>query len=390
MVGLFALQIEDVVAMPSPASRGAPHNVPVHSGSERARPDSDSGLTTILDVVVPQAEARREAAPDSAFDVCHGGLVLRAVLFVHAVVAIALAFTSSGWLPWLLDVAAAAAVALPATLLWLIVACWSRRRLARLSAAGQWGAATALGAACAAVGWGWVSWLALPDTRAGLGVVAPMLAGAAISAAIFHWLRLRAGMVLPATTTARLTELQSRIRPHFLFNTLNSAIALVRVDPGKAEEVLEDLAELFRSALTETRQQVALGDEIELARRYLAIEQVRFGSRLKVVWELDATAAPALVPPLLLQPLVENAVKHGIEPAEVPGLIRVRTRVKNHQAVIHVTNSVPPGPSNPGQGIALRNVRERLRLLHDVAAHFDAGQSEPGVYRVRIVLPMPN
>jgi two-component system, LytTR family, sensor histidine kinase AlgZ len=376
--------------MPSPASRGATRSVPVHSGLDRLRPDADAGLTTILDVVVPQAEARREAAPDSAFDVCHGGLVLRAVLFVHAVVAIALAFTSNGWLAWLLDVAAAAAVALPATLLWLIVACWSRHRLARLGPGGQWGAAVLLGAACAAAGWGWVAWLSLPEARAGLGVFAPMLAGAAISAAIFHWLRLRAGMLLPATTTARLTELQSRIRPHFLFNTLNSAIALVRVDPGKAEEVLEDLAELFRSALTESRQQVTLGEEIELARRYLAIEQVRFGPRLQLHWELDPAAGPALVPPLLLQPLVENAVKHGVEPATEPGVVRVRTRVKNHQAVIHVTNSVPPGPSQPGQGMALRNVRERLRLLHDVAAHFDAGVSEPGVYRVRIVLPMPN
>jgi two-component system sensor histidine kinase AlgZ len=247
-----------------------------------------------------------------------------------------------------------------------------------------------LGALCSAAGWSWVSLLALPDTHGGLGMFAPMLAGAAISAAIFHWLRLRAGMQLPATTTARLTELQSRIRPHFLFNTLNSAIALVRADPPKAEEVLEDLAELFRSALTETGQQVTLGEEIELARRYLAIEQVRFGPRLKVHWDLDPAAAPALVPPLLLQPLVENAVKHGVEPSTEPGTVRVRTRIKNHQAVIHVTNGVPPGPPRPGHGIALRNVRERLRLLHDVAAQFDAGFSEPGVYRVRIVLPMPD
>jgi two-component system sensor histidine kinase AlgZ len=376
--------------MPDLASRGAPPSVPVPSTVDRSRSDPDAGLTTILDVVVPQAEARREAVPDSAFDVCHGGVVLRAVLFVHGVVAVALSFAAEGWLDWLLDVAAAAAVALPATLLWLIVSCWSRYQLTRLSVAGQWGAAVLLGAACAAAGWGWVAWLAVPDNARGLGVLSPMLAGAAISAAIFRWLRLRAGMQLPAAAAARLTELQSRIRPHFLFNTLNSAVTLVRVDPGKAEEVLEDLAELFRHALSEAGQQVTLGQEIELARRYLAIEQVRFGARLEVHWELDPRAAVAQVPHLLLQPLVENAVKHGIEPAEQAGVVRVRTRVKNHQAVIHVTNSVPPGPSRPGTGMALRNVRERLRLLHDVAAHFDAGISEPGVYSVRIVLPMPN
>ncbi len=380
--------------MPSSMPRAVPRPVSrAKAGDEDLRANSETGeagLSTIFDTVAPQARARRAEAPGSAFDVCHGGVVLRAVLFVHGVVAIALAFVSTGWVAWLLDVAAAAAAALPATLLWLVVACLSRRWLARLDVMAQWGAAVLLGALCSAAGWSWVSLLALPDTHAGLGVFAPMLAGAAISAAIFHWLRLRAGMQLPATTTARLTELQSRIRPHFLFNTLNSAIALVRADPPKAEEVLEDLAELFRSALTETGQQVTLGEEIELARRYLAIEQVRFGPRLKVHWDLDPAAAPALVPPLLLQPLVENAVKHGVEPSTEPGTVRVRTRIKNHQAVIHVTNGVPPGPPRPGQGIALRNVRERLRLLHDVAAQFDAGISEPGVYRVRIVLPMPD
>lgn len=374
--------------------RAVPRPLPsTPAGDERLRADSEAGeagLSTIFDTVMPQARAPRAGTPGSAFDVCHGGVVLRAVLFVHGVVAISLAFVSTGWVAWLLDVAAAAAAALPATLLWLVVACLSRRWLARLDVMAQWGAAMLLGALCSAAGWSWVSLLALPDAHAGLGVFAPMLAGAAISAAIFHWLRLRAGMQLPATTTARLTELQSRIRPHFLFNTLNSAIALVRADPPKAEEVLEDLAELFRSALTETGQQVTLGEEIELARRYLAIEQVRFGSRLKVHWDLDPAAAPALVPPLLLQPLVENAVKHGVEPATEPGTVRVRTRIKNHQAVIHVTNGIPPGPPRPGLGIALRNVRERLRLLHDVAAQFDAGISEPGVYRVRIVLPMPD
>lgn len=377
--------------MPSSTPRAVTRSLPsAQARDERLRADSEAGLSTIFDTVMPQAHARRAEAPGSAFDVCHGGVVLRAVLFVHGVVAISLAFVSTGWVDWLLDVAAAAAAALPATLLWLVVACLSRRWLARLDVMAQWGAAVLLGALCSAAGWAWVSLLALPDTHVGLGVFAPMLAGAAISAAIFHWLRLRAGMQLPATTTARLTELQSRIRPHFLFNTLNSAIALVRADPPKAEEVLEDLAELFRSALTETGQQVTLGEEIELARRYLAIEEVRFGPRLKVHWDLDPAAAPALVPPLLLQPLVENAVKHGVEPSTEPGTVRVRTRVKNHQAVIHVTNGVSAGPPRPGQGIALRNVRERLRLLHDVAAQFDAGISEPGVYRVRIVLPMPD
>ena len=95
---------------------------------------------------------------------------------------------------------------------------------------------------------------------------------------LFQWLHLRAKATLPAETTARLAELQSRIRPHFLFNTLNTALALVRLDPARAEGVLEDLAELFRVAITENAESVSLAEEVELAQRYLEIEQIRFGS----------------------------------------------------------------------------------------------------------------
>ena len=114
----------------------------------------------------------------------------------------------------------------------------------------------------------------------------------------------------------------------------------------------------------------------------------RFGERLRVNWELDAAASRAVVPPLLLQPLVENAVKHGVEPSDRGGVIRVRTRVERGEVVVVVTNTVSGGPGKPGHGIALRNLRERLRLLHDVETRFDAGLVEPGVYRVRIVLPL--
>src|SRR3954447_18526716 len=131
---------------------------------------------------------------------------------------------------------------------------------------------------------------------------ASAVAGARGGATIFQWLRLRAKARLPADTTAKLAELQSRIRPHFLFNTLNTALSLVRLDPARAEEVLEDLAELFRVALTDSGESVSLAEEVELAQRYLAIEQIRFGERLKVSWELAAAAGGARVPPLLLQP----------------------------------------------------------------------------------------
>jgi two-component system sensor histidine kinase AlgZ len=192
---------------------------------------------------------------------------------------------------------------------------------------------------------------------------------------------------LPAETTARLAELQSRIRPHFLFNTLNTALTLVRLDPARAEGVLEDLAELFRVAISESDESVTLGAEVDLAQRYLDIEQIRFGSRLHVTWELDPQAASARVPPLLLQPLVENAVRHGVEPSAEGGAIRVRTRVKNGRAVVSIANSLSAAPPQPGNGIALKNVRERLRLMHDVAAHFDARRG-PDAFHVQVVVPL--
>lgn len=361
-----------------------------------SRPHGDLSSTTIFDTVAgelaPSTADGQAAAPASVFDVCHGGVALRTVLFVHGVIAIGLAFGSADPRSWFLDVAMSATVALPATLLWLICACLVQRRLGRLSVPLQWAAAALLGAASAAAGWLWMAWLGAARGGA-MYIAAHMMAGAAMAAGVFHWLRLRARMQLPATTAARLAELQSRIRPHFLFNALNSAIALVRVDPARAEDVLEALSELFRSALIDTGQHVSLGDELELARRYLDIEQVRFGRRLSVQWDLDPQANRARLPPLALQPLVENAVKHGVEPSDTGGVVRIRTGVRNGQAVVVVTNTLPQQASQPGHGIGLRNVRDRLRLLHDVAAHFQAGVTQPkhgeaALYRVSLSVPL--
>jgi two-component system sensor histidine kinase AlgZ len=332
----------------------------------------------------------KKLGPQSAFDVCHVGVVLRALLFVHAVMAIGMVFAASTFSLWLALTAAGSSVALPAILAWLIVVCAFRRPLAAAPVFAQWASLSILGAVCAYAAAQLIAHL-LPDpSAAGLGALAgigPALAGAAMAAAIFQWLRLRAQATLPAETTARLAELQSRIRPHFLFNTLNTALTLVRLDPAKAEGVLEDLAELFRVAISDGAESVSLGEEVDLARRYLDIEQIRFGSRLHVNWELDAQAATARVPPLLLQPLVENAVRHGVEPSLEGGVIRVRTRVKLGRAVLSITNSVPKEPSQPGHGMALRNVRERLRLMHDVAAQFETRREED-VFRVQIVVPL--
>jgi two-component system sensor histidine kinase AlgZ len=216
--------------------------------------------------------------------------------------------------------------------------------------------------------------------------VASASAGALLSAVLVAALVLRSKGQMPAETTARLTELQARIRPHFLFNSLNSAIALVREDPARAESLLEDLSELFRHVLVSQNESATLAEEILVARRYLAIEQVRFGERLQVEWSLDPRAGSARVPALFLQPLVENAVKHGVEPSPTGAEVKVTTQRRGSVVVIKVTNTVPAGQGKPGNGLAQDNVRDRLRLLHDVQAQFQTALID-GRYQVRMEVP---
>jgi two-component system sensor histidine kinase AlgZ len=273
-------------------------------------------------------------------------------------------------------------------LLWLVLACALKKLLGRLPRPAQYAVGSLLGSLSALYGCGL---LRLTGVLASAPWIASVLAGGLFAAVVMVTLVLRARGRTPAATTARLEELQARIRPHFLFNTLNSAIALVRDEPAKAEAMLEDLSELFRQALAEPRESVTLADEIALAERYLAIEQVRFGNRLRIRWDLDAAASGARLPPLLLQPLVENAVKHGVEPSPDGAKLRIRTERRGSMVVIEVINSLPPlrwadQPLPRGHGIALDNVRDRLRLLHDMQAQFSAGLDQQN-YRVRIAIP---
>jgi two-component system sensor histidine kinase AlgZ len=325
-----------------------------------------------------------EAAHLLVFDACHVGVVLRAVLFVEAVVGVGLMFVRPmGW-PWLLDLAAITAVAQPAVLMWLLLGCALKGVLARWPVWGQAFAGVVLGAVAgvfAVALWWWLGAEGQPLWLAGAS------AGALLASALVAGLVWRARAQLPASTTARLAELQSRIRPHFLFNTLNSAIALVRAEPARAEALLEDLSELFRSALADSQQAVPLAQELTLAERYLAIEQVRFGPRLRVEWHTDPAAGAALLPPLLLQPLVENAVKHGVEPSISGADIRISTERRGETVVIKVVNTVPAGAGPHGMGLALANVRERLALMHDLKASFRSGEID-GQYVVRLEVPL--
>ena len=134
---------------------------------------------------------------------------------------------------------------------------------------------------------------------------------------------LRAKALSPAIAESRLQALQARIRPHFLFNSINAVLSLVRTDPKQAETALLDMADLFRVLMRDNRQLVPLTEEIELCRQYLALEKLRLTDRLQVEWHLNSMPGDALVPPLVLQPLLENAVYHGIEPSSTPGVVSI-------------------------------------------------------------------
>ncbi len=318
------------------------------------------------------------------FDACQTGVVLRAVLFVELCVGVGVAFLAVDWVDWVVRLAMVTGGALPATLAWLLLACMGKRLLARLVPVLQYGVAVAMGGVAGLYGCAMLAWSGL---MVGPPWAASGFSGLLLSGVLVTVLVMRNKSRMPADTSARLAELQSRIRPHFLFNTLNSAIALVRAEPAKAEALLEDLSDLFREALKDSGEPVRLAQEIELAQRYLDIEQVRFGERLRVQWALDPAADGALLPPLLLQPLVENAVRHGVEPSAEGADVRISTQRRGSMVVIKVTNTVPNGQGEKGHGLALRNVRERLALLHDVQGHFRSGL-KGGLYQVRIEVPL--
>ena len=228
------------------------------------------------------------------------------------------------------------------------------------------------------------------------------------------YFRLRAKMLSRALHEARLQVLRARIRPHFLFNTINAVLGIVRAQPGKAETALEDMADLFRMAMTDARDLVPLSREIKLSKQYLALEQLRMGDRLSVDWQMQDVPEQALIPPLLLQPLLENAVYHGIEALPQGGSIKILLRRSGDELRLTVENPCvergnserepdgdddfqgndAPGSTTPAAGnkqrasnkMALLNIRERLDLLFDAEASYKV-ESGNNFYRVEIILP---
>ena len=208
-----------------------------------------------------------------------------------------------------------------------------------------------------------------------------------LTTALLAYFDLRNRALSPALSEARLQALQARIRPHFLFNSINAVLSLIRSDTKRAEIALEDLADLYRVLMADSRELSTLRDEVDLCRRYLSLEELRLGGRLQVEWHIENMPEDAKIPPPVLQPLLENAVYHGIEPRTEPGVISINIYLSNNQ--VHAVLRNPyrrDGSHHVGNKMAVQNIRERLSLHFDVEASF-AATERSGFYEVHIVIP---
>ena len=270
-----------------------------------------------------------------------------------------------------------------------------RRRLSRMRPVGIAQIALLL-LLCAAWGVALCGWALLheawqiPDER--LPALLARITGIALAVGLLalgafqnHW---RARQAALRAKQAELEALEARIRPHFLFNTLNTGAALVHARPGEAERLLLDLADLFRAALSGPRN-IPLGDELALARRYLEIEKLRFGDRLVVQWDVPATLPEVEVPALSIQPLVENAIRHGIEPAARGGRVDISVVVAPDSVGIVVGNDLPVAGAVPAPGhqVGLLSARERIHALSGGRGGLET-RVEGGRYVASIRLPV--
>ncbi|HMJ49477.1 MAG TPA: histidine kinase [Burkholderiales bacterium] len=208
-----------------------------------------------------------------------------------------------------------------------------------------------------------------------------------MTSALIVYFNMRSRLLSPALAESRLQALQARIRPHFLFNSINAVLSLIRSDTKRAEIALEDLCDLFRVLMADNRQLSTLQQEVDLSRRYLNLEQLRLGERLQVEWHIDNMPRDAQIPPLVLQPLLENAVYHGIEPRTEPGVININIFLRNDQVHIVLRNPYQrEGDHHAGNKMAMENIRERLSLHFDVEASLSA-VLRGDTYQVQIVMP---
>jgi two-component system, LytTR family, sensor histidine kinase AlgZ len=215
--------------------------------------------------------------------------------------------------------------------------------------------------------------------------------GAIISALMLRYLFLQNQWKqrVQAEAEARLQALQARIRPHFLFNSINTVTSLIHDKPDMAEEALLDPADLFRASMREERRHITFSEEIDLTRRYLHMESLRMGDRLKVEWNVDTIPGEALVPALVLQPLVENAVYHGIQQHSNGGTLSVNGSMENGKLKLQISNPLPDdgAPKREGNRLATRNIRERLEAHYGKIASLETVITD-NHYLATLILPL--
>ena len=224
-------------------------------------------------------------------------------------------------------------------------------------------------------------------------MVRNLMVSALLSAALlrYYYVQYEWKRNIQAEASARLQALQARIRPHFMFNSMNTIASLTRSQPALAEAVVEDLAELFRVSLSDGAGLVTLEEELAMTRRYLRIEQLRLGERLRLDWTVadDLVPAQVRVPALTIQPLVENAVYHGIEPLPDGGRIAIDARAEGGAVHVEISNPIAerlPQQRRRSNHMAVDNVRERLALHFGAAARLDL-ETRDGTFHARLVLP---
>ena len=330
------------------------------------------------------ASIRQNVYPDRLPDWRNLGVMARVLVAVNAALAAGALAAGRDFPEALERLMQGALVVEPLMLACIVILYVLSGRLARLP---YWSGCAAVLAIVLALAAGAHALMASSQLDAGVHLWRSLVLAAAMAGALLAYFRLLAKAHSPALSEARLQALQARIRPHFLFNSLNAVLAFIRSDPKRAERALEDLAELFRALMSEASHFVRLEEEIALLERYAGLEQLRLGERLRISWELDAAPSDALLPPLLLQPLLENAVYHGVEPSTGTADVLVRIERRGDRVLARIENPyVEAEQQRAGNRMALDNIRERLMLFFDAEARVET-RTEAGRYSVQIELP---
>ncbi len=323
-------------------------------------------------------------------DLCNSRIALRVFMVVNLAALLAAALLATGPIETWWALGRIILVVEPTLLLSMAVLCPVRRMLAGAPLRVQWVAGAGIPALIAALTSALVGSSLHPAMFASelaFWIVLRAVFAAAAAAAIIEWLGLRTKALQPAQAEGRLQALQARIRPHFLFNSLNTVLGLMRSDVRQAERILENLSDLFRVFMRDSRELIPLDEEVLLCKEYLSIEQLRMAERLQVQWRVEDMPGDALLPSLLLQPLIENAVHHGIETRSTPGEIAITIGTAGNLVRVDISNPVPELPNErSGNQMALSNVRERLRLTFDVEGQLDTSV-ENGQFRATVLFP---